>query len=276
MARFGLAPLGRLLAWQFGVAAAAAVVVVWFLATAYVPVLLGAIERLPNTGAIRDGHLEWTNAVPARLAENAFAAIVVTGDSEANPGQVADLQLEFGREALKVRSIFGFVAFSYPSGWTMALNHAELAPWWGAWRPAVYVGIALFVIVALFASWWSLAFLYAFPARLIALYWDTAANLWRCWKLCGAALMPGAILFTTVIALYGLQQLTLPSLLAFTPIHLVVGWVYAAFSPFCLPSDAVEDEETEDKAENPFDKAPASGRAEKPAPNPFRSGKKGG
>lgn len=275
MARFGLAPLGRLLAWQFGVAAAAAVVVVWFLATAYVPAVLGAIDRLPSTGAIRDGRLEWTNAVPARLAENAFVSIVVMGDSEANPGQVADLQLEFGREALKVRSIFGFVALSYPSGWTMALNQAELAPWWGAWRPAVYVGTALFVIVALFVSWWVLAILYAFPARFIALYWDAAANLWRCWKLCGAALMPGAILFTSVIALYGMQQLTLPSLLAFMPVHLVVGWVYVAFSPFCLPSEALDEEEKEDPAKNPLDEAPSPKRSGKRAANPFRTGKEG-
>ena len=79
------------------------------------------------------------------------------------------------------------------------------------------------------------------------------------WKLCGAALLPGAMLMAIAIILYALQLLDLFGLGLFVLAHIVVGWVYVAISPwFAPPSDSTS------KRVNPFVPTPP---VEKPPPD---------
>jgi hypothetical protein len=251
VARFACAPIGRLWLVQLIVAIAAGGTLVWFIATAWEPSIREGIRRLPNQGGVRGGQLEWPDVGNTRLAEGRFLTWMATPGVESNPGQVSDLQVEFGDAAVKVRSFFGFVALPYPRGWSIEVNRTALEPWWGAWRPAVYAAVFGGGVVGLFVAWWVLAFLYAFPARLMAALGGRSATWWQCWKLCGAALMPGALIFTLAIGLYGLQRLSLPTLLVFVPLHLGIGWIYVLVAPGRLPR--IESASAEEAPANPFE-----------------------
>lgn len=269
VARFGSASIGRLWLVQGLFAVAAAATIVWFAASAWAPLIRDGMDRLPAAGAIRNGKLEWPDATTVRVADNRFVAILVTPSIDSNPGQVSDLQVEFGATEIKLRSIFGFLALPYPAEWNFAINRATLEPWWGAWRPAVYSGIGMGVVFSLFLGWSTLAFLYMWPARLLALFADRPVTLWSCWKLCGAALMPGALVMTLGIFFYGLQRLSLPTFLVFMPAHIALGWVYAFVAPMRLPK--IREANSPGTGRNPFldAGAPVEETGERKAANPF-------
>jgi hypothetical protein len=63
----------------------------------------------------------------------------------------------------------------------------------------------------------------------------------------GAALMPGALLLSGAIALYGWGALDIVRLSIAAALHLVMGWVYIFISPLRLPRQAVATAQ-----ENPF------------------------
>lgn len=211
----------------------------WCFALTWDRAIREAIENLPSQGLIRNGRLEWSDTEIVRLTENRFLTILVAPAGGANPGQVADLQLEFGPTEWKLRSLFGYLGWPYPEGWTLALNRSEMKPWWGAWRPVVFAGIMAGVFACLFAVWWALALVYAGPARILAALAGRRVTLWGCWKLSGAALLPGALVFTAVLLLYAVHRVNLPTALGFCLLHLAVGWAYVAIAPARLPQQSI-------------------------------------
>jgi len=142
------------------------------------------------------------------------------------------------RRGFKICSLFGCVAFPYPEAWTFALNRAEGEPWWGAWRPFLLLGAGLGVVVCLMASWLVLATCFSFPVRLIAFYSDRQTAWFGCWRIAGAAQMPGALLMSGAILLYGFNRLNLVGLLFAWLLHLVIGWIYVGIAPARLPRAA--------------------------------------
>ena len=60
-------------------------------------------------------------------------------------------------------------------------------------------------IFGLLLTWALLATLYFFPVWLVAFYTDRDLNFRASWKVAGAALMPGALLLTLGIVLYGFR-----------------------------------------------------------------------
>ena len=235
VAAFAPAP-GRRLSWvQLLCAILTAFSVLWCLRLTWDPVVRAALTELPERAEIRGGRLEWGGPTPARLGANAALCLSVDV-TEAEPAdQTADVQLELGRDALKFHSLLGYVAVPYPRGWVIALARADAQPWWGAWRPAFFAGVAAAVVAGLFVSWWLLAALYAVPVRLVAFYLDRQVTLGGCRRLAGAALLPGALVMSGAFLLYGLQQLNFIGLLLAWPLHLVIGWIYTAGATFRLP-----------------------------------------
>ena len=74
--------------------------------------------------------------------------------------------------------------------------------------------------------WTLLATVYAPIVKLLALLREREASLAACWRLAGAALMPGALLVLGSIVLYGLGALDLIELLVLAGLHLLVAWVF--------------------------------------------------
>ena len=98
-----------------------------------------------------------------------------------------------------------------------------------------------------------------------------------------AALLPGAILLTVAIGVYGLGQIRIPELIFTFAAHFVVGWIFLIGATYKLPikiagvnpfeDRAAEMESDEDaEAQNPFQPGKRSGKA--PEKNPFKRPKK--
>lgn len=235
VAGFARASFGRLLLVQFVVAILVGVSVARVFAAGWFPVIEKAIAALPSGGAVRGGRLEWSGDVPARLAEDAFLAIVVDPEGTGEIGQTGDVQLELGRNRVKIRSLIGYVTLPYPNGWTIVLNRGEAEASWGAWRPFLFGGIVVAVVVLLFAGWVFLTMLYAMPIGLIAFYSDRVVRWTGCLRMAGAAVLPGALMMSGAMLLYSLHRLNLVALLFAWLLHWVIGWVYAGIAPLRLP-----------------------------------------
>src|SRR5208282_5951617 len=104
---------------------------------------------------------------PQLLAGGRFLAFIVDPSHSGQIQSPADVQIEFGRETVRVVSLFGYAEWNYPSDWTIAFNRTELEPLWGAWEPE-WLGITVLAVVAgLMLSWAVLATVYFLPAWLV-------------------------------------------------------------------------------------------------------------
>lgn len=235
VAAFATARLSRLLLVQFVLAALAAAVVVWFLSNGCFPTVRAAIRNLPATGALGAGRLDWPDSAPRLLAEGRFLAFLVDPNHTGQIQSSADVQIEFGRETVRVISLLGYAEWNYPSDWTIAFNRTELEPLWGAWEPE-WLGIMVLAVVAgLMLSWTVLATVYFLPAWLFGFLANRRLNLRGSWKLAGAALLPGAMVFTAAIALYNFGALDLIQFCFLFGAHVALGWIYLPLSQFFLP-----------------------------------------
>jgi hypothetical protein len=235
VAAFARASGRRLLLLQLICAMLAAAATVWFLDTAWFPTVRTAIQQLPAQGEIRSGRLNWPGHPARLLAAGGFLALGVDLEHKGETRSPADVQVEFGRNDVRVISLTGYTAFDYPPGWIIAFNRAEVEPWWGAWRPPILWLTAAAVIIGLLAVWTLLATVYSLPAWLVGFYANRDLNLRACWKLAAAAQMPGALLMTAAILCYGFGLLDLVRFAAIGGVHLVIGWVYLLVCPWFAP-----------------------------------------
>jgi len=235
VAAFADARLRRLLLVQFVVAALVAGAVVWFVRDVWFPQVREAIRQLPAQGEIRRGKLAWRGDSPVQLAGDRFLAIVVDLNHEAEVGHEADVCVEFGQTDFQVVSLLGYWPVAYPKGWVIALNRAELEPWWGAWQPAILAGAALACVAALMLAWAILAAVYCAPALLVAFFANRNLNWRGAWKLASAAQMPGALLMIAATFFYGVGFLDIVRLGACFGLHPVLAWVYVVVGPLFRP-----------------------------------------
>lgn len=268
VAGFARARWTRLLLLQAIVAVFVAATVVLLLGRGWFPVVTRAVQGLSDFGAVRGARLAWPAKDAVVLAENHFLGLVVDLEESGGTGQIADLQIEFSRERIKVVSLLGYVSVPYPGGVEIELNRPTLDPWWNAWRPAFLFGGALATGLFLFASWSALAALYAVPVRVLAWFASRTVSFGKCWRVAAAALLPGAVWLGGAVFLYAVEQLPLVGLGVAFGLHFVVGWVYVLGAPFGLPRQ--EDDVLAGGA-NPFTPAPAAEKHTPPASTPAAS-----
>jgi hypothetical protein len=235
VAAFAGASLGRLLFMQLIFALLAASAVVWFLKTAWFPSIDAAIHQLPAQGEIRDGKLSWPANSPELLAEGRFLAFSVDLEHEGQLRPPAHLQVEFGRNDIYFYSLLGYERLNYPHDRVVGFNRSELEPKWGAWRPPILWLTFGGVIAGLMTSWAALATLYLLPVWLAGFFANRDLDFRASWKLAGAALMPGALLLTAAIFLYGSRALDLVQLAAAFAAHFAIGWIYLFAAPLFAP-----------------------------------------
>jgi hypothetical protein len=235
IAAFAGSTLGRVLVVQFVFAMLAAAMLVWFLSRDWYPVITQALKQMPENGELRSGRLVWNGDSPVSLAENRFLAIAVDLNHEGQARSPAHVAVELGQRDLKIYSLLGYVAWRYPPNWWIGLNRTDAIPWWGAWVPPILGIVAAMVIVSLLLSWAILASLYSAPVWLAGFFTNRDLSLAGSWRLSGAALMPGCVLLTAAIFVYGLGFLDLVRLGGAVAVHFVVGWVYVWLSIRKLP-----------------------------------------
>jgi hypothetical protein len=207
----------------------------WFLNSAWFPVIEIAASQLPAQAGIRAGRLEWTGPTPIRLAGNEFLSVTIDPDRRASPRSTTDIEIELGSREVRIRSLFGYVACPYPAGYRVDLGRTEFQAWLGAWRLPLLGLVGAAAIITVLLSWALFALLYAPVVRLIGFYADRAAPFRVSWRLAMAASLPGSLVLAGVIVLYGLRQIDLVGLLFGVALHLVVGWLYLLISPLALP-----------------------------------------
>jgi hypothetical protein len=267
VAAFAVAPLGRLLLVELGVAVFMAAVLIWFLEANWLPVARAAVSRLPQGAEVRGGRLRWTTNTPVRLAENRFLALVVDAKDGGTLGRMADLEIALHDTHFTVASLLGYAQRSYPtSGLRLSLDPSEAIPWWGAWETPILALLAASTILALMVLWGAAATLYCPWVRAFGSLAQRRLGWRASWKLSGAALMPGALVIALGVVAYGALGLDLIRLALFFLLHLVTGWVYLVLSPYFLPKAPAP----EASPSNPF--VPAGEQARPPRSgedNPF-------
>jgi hypothetical protein len=226
--------------------------------SAWFPVISQAVEQLPATGEIRSGLLTWGGDSPAVLARNRFLAIAVDLREQRGLLAPAHVYAEFSQTHLRFHSLLGYAEWAYPQDRVISFGRAEVAPRWGAWKPALLAGVIAGTALALLAIWTLLALVYVGPVWLLGFYANRNLDFPSAWRLCGASLMPGALVMCVGIASYGAGLFNLPELGAAFVLHLLVGWLYVAISPSCLEPHP----ELKGTPRNPFKKTEAAEPAE--------------
>jgi len=235
VAAFARARLSRLLLVQFIVALLVTISVDCFLDMGCFPTISAAIKQLPDKGEIRASQLNWQGESPQPLAEGGFLAFDVDLEHTGQIHSPAQVQIEFGRESVRVFSLLGYREWNYPPGWIVAFNRTDLEPLWGAWKPDILAIATGAVIVGLMLSWAVLATVYFLPVWLICFFTNRDLNFRQSWRLAGAALMPGALLLTAAVVFYTMGVLDLIQMSFAFGAHFVLGWIYLFISPLFLP-----------------------------------------
>ena len=235
VALFARATTARLLLVQFLVALVVAGTVVWFLQDAWFPTVREAITHLPDEGEIRAGKLDWHGDSPRLLVEGTFLAFSVDLAHSGEIRSPAHVQVELGKEDCFIHSLLGYLEVRYPDGWIVAMNREELGPWWGAWQPPLLGLTALGVVAGLMVTWYVLAVVYALPVWVLVFFANRDLKLVACWRLAGAALLPGALLMAAGVLCYDFGVVDLVGLAFITAGHFVLGWIYLFIGPLFLP-----------------------------------------
>ena len=234
VAAFARASLERLWVVQAIFAALATAGLVWFLSDGIFPVVTTVVGQLPEQGEIRTGKLDWRNESPVLLAENDLLAVSVDLEHGGQLRSPADFQLEFGRESVRVFSLFGEGELFYPAEYRMAANRRDVRPAWGAWSPNILALAAIGTFFGLLLVWAVLATVYALPVWLVCFFWNRDLNFLASWKLAAASLMPGALLMSVALVLYEQHVFDLVQFGFAVGMHFVLGWIYLFVSPMFL------------------------------------------
>jgi hypothetical protein len=207
-----------------------------FLAVGWWPVLNRAISQLPADSSIRAGRLVWPSSTVETLADNGLLAVVVNPTGQPRSGSGADVQVEFAPDGLDVASLLGYLAVPYPTGLDLPLNRTELEPRWGAWQPHLLVATGAIIALGLLVYWCLLAVPLAVVIRGYAWLLGRPTAWAGCWRLCVAALIPGALVLAIAVALYTNRQISLAEVLLAVGVQLFLSLVLLLFAPFWLPA----------------------------------------
>jgi hypothetical protein len=206
--------------------------------TGWFPVIKEGIRHLPTEGVIENYTLKAPIDPAESLSSSRLLGITADPEDQGSTGMTTDLLVQFKRNKVRFCSLFGCTDLAYANilkSPDVLFNRTELEPQWDAWEPILLTIAAIGSFFVLLGSWCALATLYFLPVWAFAWSQKKALSLGGSWRLAGAALMPGALLFSGAIVCYRLGFIDLVSLFTLSVIHLVVGWVYTVTSTLGLP-----------------------------------------
>jgi hypothetical protein len=259
VARFASAHIVRVVFVGLIFGCVSGLVVCWLAAARLAPVIDEAVSKLPPTGSIEGGRLNWPAKNGGLLAANAFVSFEVKVDDTRAEGAPADFAFRFDTNHLAVTSIFGTARVEYPASLELELNRTALVPTWGAWRAPLLFGLIPATILVLLCTWGMLATVYSVLPILIGGAFNRALGFRGAWKLSVAAQWPASLMMAFALALYSSGQIALIFVLAMLVAHFIPTLVYLLFSPLFVPkaregsaNPFTTDERRREKRKNPF------------------------
>ncbi len=213
----------------------AAGTIVWFIWSAWFPVIKEAIRHLPAEGTIESRQLKVVLDPAQPLASSRLLGFVPDPEDLGGTGLTTDFLIQFRKSHIRVCSLLGCRDFPYPPQPFLQFNRPELEPKWDAWEPILLAIAGVTSALLLLASWFALATLYFLPVFFLGYLKDKALTVGGAWRLAAAAQMPGALLLTAGIVCYALAIVDLIGLFSLSVIHFVVGWVYMVAATLALP-----------------------------------------
>ena len=241
----------RLWIVQFLAAILVAVAVVWFFNDSCAPAIEKAIRNLSGTGEIHSGELAWQGDSPVVLAEERVLAFDINLNHSGQIHCTSDVQIEFGRDSIRVFSLLGYADFYYPyypENQVIPVSREDLEPLWGAWLAEIRAVIVAILLLGLMLVWNILATIYWLPVWLLSFFANRELGCLQSWRLGGAVLLPGALLLALAFFLYDFGVLDMVQFCFAVCAHLVLGWIYLFACLFFLPRP-----EAKAARENPFE-----------------------
>jgi hypothetical protein len=236
---FAHASVLRLWFGQLVTALLVALALLWFFNDSCVPAVDQAIRHLAGSGEILSGELAWHGEAPVVLAEERFLALVIDLNHTGAFHCTSDVQVEFGRDSIRVFSLLGYADFYYPynpPNQTIPISREALEPLWGAWLPEIQGGLVVVVSAGLLVLWTALATIYWLPVWLVSYLAGRELGLLAAWRLAGASLLPCGLLLALGIFLFDFGVLDLVQISFVIGAHLLLGWIYLFVSLLFLPS----------------------------------------
>ena len=255
-----------LLSWVC-IAAFAATSTVGFLHSRWIPIIEKTAESLPSTSMLEGGRIDPLPTESPIQNQNGFLSVVVSGLTQSHGNLTSDFQITIEPTEIRFSSLFGSVARAYPADATVDLAPAFLKPWWKSRKPLVTVGAFASLMTSLLATWTLLATIYFLPILFLTYCTHRRIGLGKTWRLAGSILIPGALIMTLAIILYGFQLLSILGLMAATALHLIVAWIYAIGSIRAIPRRSPSFPSVPVKG-NPFSGVTASEKIKRGS-NPF-------
>jgi len=236
----GFAYAGVLRLWlgQLIAAILVALSVLWFFNDSCVPAVDKAIRNLNSNGEILSGELFWHGESPVILSEERFLALVIDLNHSGTIHCTSDVQVEFGRDSIRVFSLVGYTDFYYPynpPNETIPVSREALEPLWGAWLPEIQAILVAVILIGLMLLWNVLGTIYWLPVWLAGFLAGRDLDLVAAWRLAGASLLPCGLLLALGIFLFDFGVLDLVQISFVIAAHLLLGWIYLFVSLLFLP-----------------------------------------
>lgn len=216
-----------LLGW-ITLAGLAAGTTIWFFHYHWIPVVEESIETFPANLKIQDGRLNHLPPDSVTRHQNNFLSLVVSSIASPTGNMTSDFQIILTPEEIRLKSLLGYLALPYPRQQSLNLSADHVIPWWNARKGLFTIATFFLITGGLLIMWTGLATCYYVPLSVASFFADRRTEFWPTWRLAGSILVPGVIIMTISILLYGLHLLSLLGLLLSACLHLIIGWVYLA------------------------------------------------
>jgi hypothetical protein len=235
LAVFATSKLPRLFLVAFSFSLIIFIGVVWFVSKNYAPVVVQAVQQLPDTGRLENREIKGINE---RIqGETKFLALTLDTKDLSDTGS-ADVQIAIDRTGVWVcsgiSSSWGCLSFDLPSE-TVDLSRLNVQPWWGARQPIIIAIVGVLFLVVTFVILSVLAFILMWLPKFVAYFADRKLTLKEAWRLAFAAQLPGIIVMGAAIVLYGTQAMGVLGVGVFYVLHILVDIVYLFGAVFFLP-----------------------------------------
>ena len=223
-----------LLGWLCAAAIASATCL-WFIHLRWIPVIESTIEALPADVAIAGGMMKMIPEGKTIQKQNGFISLVITSAVRPQGNMTSDFQVAITPEEIRFNSLLGYLPIPYPLEARLSLTPSYFKAWWRA-REALFTVLAFCLIAgALLSTWILLATLYFIPIAITNYFAERRNEFWATWRLAGSLLLPGALIMTLSILLYGFHLLGFLGLLVATALHIIIAWIYGLGSIKHIP-----------------------------------------